>query len=45
MTDFEIVGSRAELKPVPVPGVNRLNKLPLRFKSLGRPGGAPTAAH
>jgi cytochrome P450 len=31
MTDFEITVPREELKPLPVPGVNRLNKLPLRF--------------
>jgi cytochrome P450 len=34
MTDFEIVGPREDLKPVPVPGVNRLNKLPMRFKAI-----------
>lgn len=34
MTDFEIVGPREDLKPVPVPGVNRLNKLPMRFTAI-----------
>jgi cytochrome P450 len=34
MTDFEIKVPREELKPLPVPGVNRLNKLPMRFKAV-----------
>jgi cytochrome P450 len=33
LTDFEIVGPREDLKPVPVPGVNRLNKLPMSFRA------------
>ena len=37
LSDLEIVGPRADLKPVPVPGVNRLNKLPLRFKAVSQP--------
>jgi cytochrome P450 len=32
ITDFELAAPREDIKPRPVPGVNRLNKLPLRFK-------------
>jgi len=32
-TDFELTVPRAELKPVASPGVNRLNKLPIRFRA------------
>ncbi|WP_083896170.1 cytochrome P450 [Nocardia jiangxiensis] len=30
--DFELTVPRAELQPLPVPGINRLNKLPIRFR-------------
>ena len=32
LADFELTVPREEIKPMPVPGVNRLNKLPIRFK-------------
>jgi cytochrome P450 len=32
LSDFELTAPREEMKPMPVPGVNRLNKLPMRFK-------------
>lgn len=34
MTDFELAAPRDEIKPMPVPGINRLNKLPLRFRAI-----------
>jgi cytochrome P450 len=32
LTDFELTVPREEIKPRPVPGVNRLDKLPIGFK-------------
>jgi cytochrome P450 len=32
ITDLELTVPREEIKPMPMPGVNRLNKLPIRFK-------------
>ncbi|MGH3745153.1 MAG: cytochrome P450 [Mycobacteriales bacterium] len=31
LCDFELTAPRAQMKPKPVPGVNRLDKLPMRF--------------
>jgi cytochrome P450 len=31
LTDFRLAASREEIRPLPVPAVNRLNKLPIRF--------------
>jgi cytochrome P450 len=33
LDDIELAGPRQDLGPLPVPGINRLNKLPIRFKA------------
>ncbi|MGH3492229.1 MAG: cytochrome P450 [Sciscionella sp.] len=33
MTDIELAVPRDEVEPMPIPGINRLNKLPIRFSA------------
>jgi cytochrome P450 len=33
LDDLELAAPRADVGPLPVPGINRLNKLPIRFKA------------